>query len=103
MLGELTLLHDFQIALVFIGRRLDLFHAFLAIAFKKKDVWISGQPRFLSAKLFIGTLKILQLDFGKAAEVVGLRFLGIGRLTHLGVLACDRVFFLGQVADRHHA
>jgi hypothetical protein len=59
MLGELSLLHHLQIALVFIGRWLDLIHAFLAIAFKENGVWISGQQQFKGAKFFIGTLEIL--------------------------------------------
>ena len=59
MLGVLALLYHLQIALVFIGRWLDLIHAFLAIAFKEDGVRISGQQQFIGVKLFIGTLEIL--------------------------------------------
>ena len=54
-------------------------------------------------KFLIGALKILQLDFRIAAEVIGLGFFGVGLLGHLGILAADRVFFLSQIADRRHA
>ena len=43
MLGVFALLHDLQIAFVFLGCRLDMIHAFLAIAFKEDRVRISGQ------------------------------------------------------------